>query len=166
MIAREPAVTGDATSTSPPAPSLRAAIAVIATGLFATGLGWPGLIGQLPFSLLLKNQLQLPPQHLATFWAVATAPWYVKPLVGLVCDAYPLLGTRRRGYLLAGASVSGLLWLGFAVVPHAYGPLLATMTALNATMVFVSAALGGLLVEVGQRHGATGRLSALRSGLV
>jgi Na+/melibiose symporter-like transporter len=30
----------------------------------------------------------------------------------------------------------------------------------------VSTAIGGLLVEVGQRHGATGRLSALREGLI
>jgi len=30
----------------------------------------------------------------------------------------------------------------------------------------VSAAIGGLLVEIGQRDGATGRLSALREGLI
>ncbi|HEX2658014.1 MAG TPA: hypothetical protein VHU40_07065, partial [Polyangia bacterium] len=79
---------------------------VIGTGIFVTGLGWPGLIGRLPFGLLLKNQLQLEPQSVAAFWAVATAAWYVKPLFGLLCDAWPLFGTRRRGYLLLGSAAA------------------------------------------------------------
>ncbi len=41
------------------------------------------------------------------------------------------------------------------------------MLALNfAIVAVVSTAVGGLLVELGQRHGATGRLSALREGLI
>src|SRR3569623_3673126 len=39
------------------------------------------------------------------------------------------------------------------------------MTALNIGQVIASAAVAGLLVERGQRHGAPGRLSALRTGL-
>src|SRR4029077_7516781 len=75
--------------------SFRAA-AVIAAGLFVTGLGWPGMIARRPLALFLKNQLHFPPQRVATFWAIGAFAWYVKPLVGLLCDAYPLLGARRR----------------------------------------------------------------------
>lgn len=138
---------------------------VVAVGLFATGLGWPGLIGRLPFGLLLKNTLHLPAQQVAAFWAVATLAWYIKPLIGLLCDTVPLFGTRRRGYLLAGSVVAAGCWLTFAFLPAAYLPFLVTMTVLNLALVIVSTAVGGLLVEVGQREGATGRLSALRSGL-
>jgi hypothetical protein len=145
--------------------SLRARVAVIATGLFVTSLGWPAILGRLPFGLLLKNELHLPAQRVAAFWAIATFAWYVKPLVGLLCDAYPLFGTRRRGYLLAGALASTATWLAFALVPRQYGSLLAVMVALNVALVFVSTATGGLLVETGQRHGATGRLSGLREGI-
>src|SRR3954464_13135703 len=95
----------------------RGRVAVIAMGLFVTGLGWPGLMGRLPFGLLLKNELHLPAQRIAAFWAVATFAWYVKPLVGLLCDAYPLVGTRRRAYLLLGGLASTLMWLAFAAVP-------------------------------------------------
>lgn len=146
--------------------SLRARMAVVATGLLVTSLGWPGILGRLPFALLLKNELHLPAHRVAAFWAISTFAWYVKPLVGLLCDAYPLLGTRRRGYLLTGALASTATWLAFALVPREYGALLAVMVALNLALVVVSVATGGLLVETGQRHGATGRLSGLREGIV
>jgi Na+/melibiose symporter-like transporter len=149
-----------------PAPSVRAAVGVVAAGIFITGLGWPGMIARLPLGLFLKNQLHLPAAQVAVFWAAATFGWYVKPLVGLLCDAYPLFGWRRRGYLLAGALAACLGWLALALVPARFAPLLAAMVALNLAIVVVSAAVGGLLVEIAQRHGASGRLSALREGLI
>ncbi len=142
----------------------RAAV-VIGTGIFVTGLGWPGLIGRLPFGLLLKNRLHMSPEKVAAFWAVGTTAWYFKPLFGLICDAWPLFGSRRRGYLLLGTVVAALAWLAFAALPLSYGVLMANMTALNVGLVIVSVSVGGMLVEEGQRLGATGRLSAMRTAL-
>ena len=148
----------------PPARFLPLAI-LIGTGLFVTGLGWPGLIGRIPFGLLLKNELGLPPEKVAWFWAMGTLAWYVKPVLGLLCDSWPIFGTRRRGYLLLGTVAASLAWLSFAVLPRRYGVWMIIMTVLNLGLVVVSVAVGGMLVEEGQRRGATGRLSALRSGL-
>src|SRR3954452_19558370 len=64
--------------------SARAFVAVISAGIFVTGFGWPGIIGRIPFTLLLKNQLGLGADKVAGFWAVATFAWYCKPLVGLI----------------------------------------------------------------------------------
>jgi hypothetical protein len=147
------------------APRFWRSATVIATGIFVTGLGWPGLIGRLPFGLLLKNSLGLPPEKVAAFWAVATLAWYLKPLAGLICDSVPLFGTRRRGYLISGAIVAVVAWAAFAVLPRAYGPFLVLMTGLNVALVVINTTVGGMLVEEGQRLGATGRLSALRTGL-
>jgi hypothetical protein len=147
------------------APRFWRSATVIATGIFVTGLGWPGLIGRLPFGLLLKNSLGLPPEKVAAFWAVATLAWYLKPLAGLICDSLPLFGTRRRGYLISGAIVAVVAWAAFAVLPRAYGPFLVLMTGLNVALVVINTTVGGMLVEEGQRLGATGRLSALRTGL-
>ena len=124
-------------------------------------MGWPGLIGR----LLGLERLHLPAQRVAAFWAVGTFAWYVKPLVGLVCDAYPLFGTRRRAYLLLGGVASTATWAAFAIVPRAYSAWLALMVVLNVALVVVSTVVGGMLVEAGQRHGASGRLSSLREGL-
>jgi hypothetical protein len=138
---------------------------VIAIGMFTTGFGWPGIIGELPFNGLLKDRLHLAPHEVTSFWAVATIAWYCKPFIGLITDAYPFAGTRRRGYMLWGSVAAGFAWLGFAIVPPAYHPLMVVMTALNLAMVVVNVVLGGLLVESGQRHAATGRAGALFSGI-
>jgi hypothetical protein len=137
-------------------------VAVVAWGVVATYLGWPQLLARLPLGLALKNQLAMAPQEVAGFWAVATLPWYGKPLLGLLVDAWP----RRRGYLLAASAAACLAWAAFAVVPRAAAPLLAVALAVNAALAVVSTSVGGLLVELGQRGGTTGRLSALRQGLV
>jgi hypothetical protein len=149
----------------PTGPSPRALIAVIAGGIFVTGFGLPKTLGYLPFSLFFKNRLHMSALAVSQFWAFSLLVWYVKPLVGFVCDAYPLFGTRRRGYLLVGTAVAGLAWLTFLTVPRAYRPFLAVMTVLNVAMVAVSTVIGGLQVEVAQRYGATGRLASLRTGL-
>lgn len=160
-----PGAAGRGAATEDDRRTIRGLVAVIATGIFVTGFGWPGMIGRLPFSLLLKNRLGRPAQDVATFWAVATIAWYGKPVIALLCDAVPLFGTKRRGYMLLGTVAAAVFWLAFAIVPARYGWLMALMTALNLAMVVVSAAVGGLQVEVSQRYGATGRLASLRQGL-
>jgi MFS family permease len=139
---------------------------VVGWGVVVTYLGWPQLLARLPLGLSLKNDLHLAPQELAAFWAIATVPWYLKPLVGLVVDAWPLGGTRRRVYLLVASVAAAVAWAAFALVPRAWAPLLFVAVAANAALAVVSTNVGGLLVEVGQRVGATGRLSALRQTLV
>jgi Na+/melibiose symporter-like transporter len=141
-------------------------VTVVAWGVVVTYLGWPQLLARLPLGLALKNDLHLPPQDLAAFWAVATIPWYGKPLIGLLVDARPLAGTRRRAYLLVGSVAAAAAWAAFAFVPRTYGQLLFVALAANAALAIVSTNVSGLLVEVGQREGATGRLSALRQALV
>jgi len=145
---------------------MRGELAVIAVGIFVTSLGAPSILGRFPFGLYFKNQLHLPPQQVAAFWTVAILAWYVKPVIGLVCDSYPLFGTRRRGYLLTATAAASLLWLAFAFVRPAYASLMVVVTSLVVAMAFLSTVLGGMLVELGQRHGATGRLSSLRQALV
>ncbi|HVZ70984.1 MAG TPA: MFS transporter [Polyangia bacterium] len=158
--------TSDGTVEAAPAESsLRAGITVIAVALFATTFGWPGLIGRLPFGLMLKNSLHLPAQRVAAFWGLANLAWYAKPAIGLLCDAVPLFGTRRRAYLIVGGLAATAMWLAFAAVPASYAGLLGVMIALNLALVVVSTVMGGMLVETGQRYGASGRLSAMREGL-
>ncbi len=98
----------------------------------------------------------------ATFFAVAMSPWYLKPVAGLLSDAFPLFGTRRKAYMVLGSAAAGLLWLLLGAVPHTYVPMLVTAVLMNMGLVVLSSATAGLLVEDGQRLGATGRLTAAR----
>ncbi len=99
-------------------PDLRRSFFLISTGLFITTLGQPGVIGLLPFRFLFKNQFHLNASEQANFFAVATFAWYMKPLAGLLCDSFPLFGTRRRSYLMLAAGFAGVTWSLFAVAPR------------------------------------------------
>ena len=135
---------------------------LISVGLFITTLGQPGVIGQLPFRFLFKNQFHLNAAQQANFFAIATFAWYLKPLAGLLCDSFPLFGTRRRSYMILAGVLAGLAWSLFAIAPRSYAAFFWLMLILNAAMVIASTSIGGLLVEAGQEGGATGRLASVR----
>jgi MFS family permease len=141
---------------------LRRMFFLISAGLFITSFGWPGAIGQLPFRFLFKNQFHLNAAEQANFFAIATFAWYLKPLAGLLCDSFPLFGTRRRGYMIVAGAVAGLAWSLFAIAPQSYAVFFWLMVMLNADIVIASTSIGGLLVEVGQEGKATGRLASVR----
>ncbi len=138
---------------------------LISVGLFITTFGQPGVVGQLPFLFLFKNEFHVNAAQQANFFAIATFAWYLKPLAGLLCDSFPLFGTRRRGYLISAAAVAGLTWALFAVAPRSYGYFFWLMVVLNAAMVIASTTIGGLLVEAGQAGRATGGLASVRYGI-
>src|SRR5664280_92023 len=144
---------------------LRRMFFLISVGLFITTLGQPGVIGQLPFLFLLKNEFHFNAAQQANFFAIATFAWYLKPLSGLLCDSFPLFGTRRRSYLILAAAVAGLCWSLFAVAPRSYAAFFWLMVILNGAMVIASTTIGGILVEAGQEGGATGRLASVRYGI-
>jgi Na+/melibiose symporter-like transporter len=134
---------------------------LIGAGVFATTLAQPAVI-KLPLQNLLKTDLHVGPEGMAVFFAVSALAWYFKPLAGLLSDSVPLFGTRRRHYLLASTATAAVLWLLVGVVPRSYGSLLWAVVAMNSMLVMGSTVVGGLLVEAGQRYGATGRLTSAR----
>src|SRR5713226_354070 len=104
--------------------TIRQYYVMVGIGAFVTTLAQPAVIGRLPFSLLLKTQLHFTAETLALFMFIATFAWNVKPIAGILSDSFPLLGTRRRHYMLFGAGLAALCWFLMGVVPKAYWPLL------------------------------------------
>ncbi|MHB2017008.1 MAG: MFS transporter [Candidatus Xenobia bacterium] len=134
---------------------------MVTLGLLITSLAQPNVLGQLPFRILFKNQLHMDATQQAIFLAISTGAWYVKPLAGLLCDSFPLFGTRRRSYMILTSALAGLCWLLYTFA-HTALQFLAITLVLNAMMVVASTVVGGLLVEVGQAGAMTGRISAIR----
>src|SRR4029077_14938157 len=106
-----------------------------------------------------------PAQRLGGFLLIATFAWNVKPLAGIMSDAFPLFGTRRRHYMLLGAGMAAGCWFLMGVVPRSYLPLLLTAFGANAFMVIASTVMGGLMVEAGQKYGISGRVTSIRQAL-
>src|SRR5207245_530600 len=145
--------------------TLRQYYVMVGLGAFVTTIAQPGVIGRLPLQLLLKQELHFTAPPLAAFMLIATFAWNVKPVAGILSDAFPLFGTRRRHYMLLGSGLAALCWFLTGVVPRSYWPLLLATFGANTFMVIASTVMGGLMVEAGQKYGISGRITSLRQAL-
>jgi hypothetical protein len=162
MSSRSPDEPAPAAAADTKSPAYRNLALIMGSGVFVSTFAQAGVLGLYPFRFLLKDQLHLGPFHVALFMQLASMPWNLKILAGIISDGIPIFGTRRRHYLLLSTFFSGLLWLAVAWVPHAFLPLVIMTMMMNIALVFVSTVSGGLLVEGGRTFAATGRLSAIR----
>jgi predicted MFS family arabinose efflux permease len=134
---------------------------LIGAGVFATTMSQPAVL-RLPFQNLLKADLHVSRQSMSLFFSISTFAWYLKPLAGIFTDSVPLFGSRRKNYLIFSALIAGALYLVVGVVPRTYVSILIAMIAVNCMLVVGSTVVGGLVVEIGNREQATGRLNSSR----
>jgi len=116
-----------------------------------------------PIFFLLKDEMRLSAAETATFLALVGFAWNVKPLYGLVSDLVPLLGYRRRSYLLVTTAMAALGWLALGVLP-AY-PWGLTLTILGLTglgLAFTDVLCDAVMVEEGKARGLTGRFQSIQ----
>ncbi len=112
-----------------------------------------GIIAQ-PLTYFLKASAWTPVQVTA-YLAVFNLPWIIKPVYGIVSDFVPLFGYRRKSYLLIANAVAAIAY-GWVATLTQPGPM-AILLALTAyAMAIASTMCGALLVENGQRFGASG----------
>ena len=121
-----------------------------------------GIMG-LALKVILKDQLHLEPTQIASFFGIANMAWYFKPLAGLLTDNFPLLGTRRKGYLVVSALLAGILLIALAIIPTSYGLMLTLLVIINIGLVIGHTTLGGMLVQYGQEYKVTGQMSSIRN---
>lgn len=100
-------------------------------------------LSSLATSFFLKDELGLQPSELALLGGAASLPWLVKPLWGFLSDSVPLLGYRRRSYLVLAGGLGCCGWLALAAPgcvtspPTALAALLATSLATAVSDVVV-----------------------------
>ena len=152
-----PLLTDDKTRTS--------AYIFFAALYFIQGVGDPtsGLVSQ-PVRSLLRNWGESP-ASLAALMALLAIPWSIKPAFGLLSDFVPLLGSRRRNYLLLANGMAAVSLLLLALVPLSsenrwllFALLLPTTMGIALGDVIVDA----LMVEKGQPLGLTGRFQSIQ----
>jgi MFS family permease len=128
---------------------------------FAQGIGQDsGLVAQ-PLQYFFKEALGFNPAQTTEYLAVLTIPWTLKPLYGLVSDFIPLLGYRRKTWLLLAnaLAVSGFLWLSGVSDPGAVVvALMLTAFGTAASDVIIDA----IMVENGKRTGLTARFQSVQ----
>ena len=135
---------------------------VVVVGVLATTLPQTQVLARLPLQNLLKNELHVSRSANAAFFFWAGLAWYFKPFAGILTDAFPLLDSRRKNYILSATLLGSLSWIGLIFTPHAYQSLLWVSILINLFMVVTSTVVGAFLVETAQASGASGRLTAIR----
>ena len=143
--------------------SLLIAGIVIVLGFLTTTLAQPRVLVHIPLQNLLKNVLHVDRSTNAAFFFWVGLPWYIKPLIGVLSDAFPIFGRRRKSYILIGALGSIAAWLLLIGETHSYSELLLTCMMANLATVVASTALGGYMVEVAHATSGAGRLTSLRN---
>lgn len=126
-----------------------------------------GLIGVAyePIYFLQKDVLRLTPSQSAAFTLVMTLPFLVKPLLGLLTDAVPLLRRRRLPYIVLAAGAASAGWAALALLgEYRYAPTLFLLTAVNVGIAFADTLCDGVMVECGKPEDKTGRFQAVQIG--
>jgi MFS family permease len=99
----------------------------------------------------------------ANFFLLASIPWFIKPLYGLISDFLPLFGRRRKSYLLltsALACTAGLI-AGFSV-HHSYWWLVILYATMGLGLAFNDVLTDALMVEKGKPRGLTGAFQSVQ----
>lgn len=129
--------------------------------VFILNFGSPsgGLI-DIPVSFILKNKLHLQAHEVAHFRLIVGIPLYLSFVFGLVRDTWNPLGMGDRGHMLVFGTITAVVYIGLAFAPFGYGSLLAGMTLVTVTFLFVASARDGLAATLGQQHIISGQISA------
>jgi MFS family permease len=105
--------------------------------------------------------------QVATFFAITTVPWLIKPVYGLLSDFVPLFGYHRKSYLLltsATAATAGLV-LGVAG-DHSYWRMANFYTLMALGLAFTDVLVDALMVENGKPMGLTGAFQSVQWGAI
>lgn len=142
---------------------VRRLVAIFAALYFVQGSCEPtdGLISQPLRAGMLAHGAT--PGTVAQFLAIVGLPWAIKPLYGVAVDLVPILGMRRRAWMVLSTSLAtiGLAWL--AIHPPEMTP--GWSPGLLLVLPTFGIALGdvvtdALMIETGQPLGVTGTLQS------
>ena len=133
--------------------------ALFAVVYFAQGMY--GLPDQ-AISIGFKEQ-GLTADRVANFFLLASIPWFIKPLYGLISDFVPLFGQRRKSYLLLTSALacSAGLVAGLSA-QHGYWWLALLYTTMGLGLAFNDVLIDALMVEKGKPLGLTGAFQSVQ----
>jgi MFS family permease len=125
------------------------ALVYVVEGIGQTG----GLIAQ-PLNYFLKQSYGWTPLQITAYLTILNFPWIIKPVYGIVSDFLPLLGYRRKTYLVFAnaAAVGAYCWVTQITAP---GELVLALLLTAYGMAISSTVCGAVLVENGQKLGAS-----------
>lgn len=124
-----------------------------------------GILGlaRLAVSFFLKDDLGLTPAQVSALMGVAALPWMIKPLFGFISDGLPILGYRRRPYLIFSGLLGMTAWLMLATIVHTAWAATLAIALGSLSVAFSDVIVDSLVVERARTESVTdaGSLQAL-----
>jgi hypothetical protein len=139
---------------SHPRIDIRRATFYFALVYFSQGISQISTLLNQPLRMYLQRSAGMDASGISRFWFVATLPWMIKPVYGLLSDFFPILGYRRKSYLL----LLNLLAAGaFLLVTRVYstGELLVMLTLTAVGVGGSDVVVDAMMVQAGQQTGRT-----------
>jgi MFS family permease len=102
-------------------------------------------------------------QQVGEFFTIATIPWLLKPVYGLVSDFVPLFGRRRTSYFLLTTALAAGFGFALAMLPeYTYWWMVGLFTAMGFGLAFTDVLTDALMVETGKPRGLTGAFQGIQ----
>jgi MFS family permease len=120
-----------------------------------------GGLMDVPMSFILKNQLRMSAEDVATFRLSVSVPLYFSFLFGLFRDAISARRIRDREIIGIFSLVSAALYFVLSAMPITYWTLVLAALLPTASFLFVSSAQSGLAASLAQQHSMSGQISAV-----
>jgi MFS family permease len=141
-------------------PEARRLALIFAVVYFAQGMWY---LPNLSITFFLKEKLDLSAGQVADFFLIATVPWLIKPVYGLISDFVPFFGRRRKSYFLLttglAAAMGGIL---STLGTYTYGELALYFTLMGLGLAFTDVLIDAMMVENGQRLALTGPFQSVQ----
>jgi MFS family permease len=116
-----------------------------------------------PITFTLKERFGYSATQVASFFAVTTLPWLIKPAYGLLSDCVPLFGRRRKSYLIVTNALATTAGLGLSLLPEFTPWRMAILfTTMGFGLAFTDVLVDALMVEHGQRWQLTGTFQSVQ----
>jgi folate/biopterin transporter len=127
-----------------------------------------GILGlaRLAVSFFLKDDLHLSPAEVAALMGVASLPWVIKPVFGFISDGLPILGYRRRPYLILSGLLGTFAWLALATVVDSAATATFAILITSLSVAVSDVIVDSLIVERARQEslGKSGSLQSLSWG--
>ncbi|PSO76900.1 MAG: folate/biopterin family MFS transporter [Cyanobacteria bacterium QH_8_48_120] len=123
-------------------------------------------LARLAVNFFLKDDLGLSPAEVSALMGIATLPWVIKPAFGFLSDGLPVLGYRRRPYLVLSGILGSSSWFAFATIVDTAWAATAAMLLTSVSVAISDVIVDSLVVERARKEslGNAGSLQSLSWG--
>ena len=138
-------------------------LSAVFAAVYFFSLNGLGALPNLSLSFILKEQMKLDPSQMAYFQAVTLLAWVVKPLWGLISDSFPILGYKRKSYLILTSALAAACWMILGMIKVlTFAKLLLVISICYMAYAFQDVVTDGLMIDVGKPLNLTGQFQSIQ----